>query len=167
MNSAQTTPQPPIGGSLLAGGDPPLSAAPTFPPQDGGITPDKGSQTEPAQPANDAPAPASDEEIPFAKWGEVLENLLTSCPPLYGVLAQSQAVLKGEMLLICTDNALFKELLAQDNNKKMLAEAIRQVAGRTYRMGLRRAVTVQKVKDDPLSQLLTAARKAEVPVSED
>jgi DNA polymerase-3 subunit gamma/tau len=122
-----------------------------------------------AAPSNDAPAPAqpvSDEEIPFAKWGEVLETLLTSCPPLYGVLAQSQAVQKGEMLLICTDNALFKELLAQDNNKKMLAEAIRQVAGKSYRLGLRRAVAVQKEKNDPLSQLLTAARKAEVPVNE-
>jgi RNA-splicing ligase RtcB len=73
---------------------------------------------------------------------------------------------KGEMLLICTDNALFKELLAQDNNKKMLAEAIRQVAGKSYRLGLRRAVAVQKEKNDPLSQLLTAARKAEVPVNE-
>ncbi len=118
-------------------------------------------------PPPSVPAPVSDEEIPFAKWGEVLETLLTSCPPLYGVLAQSRAVLKGEMLLICTDNALFKELLAQDNNKKMLADAIRQTAGKTYRLGLRRSVAVQKEKNDPLSQLLTAARKAEVPVSED
>lgn len=113
------------------------------------------------------PTSAPDEEIPFAKWGEVLETLLTSCPPLYGVLAQSQAVQRGEMLLICTDNALFKELLAQDNNKKMLADAIRGAAGKTYRLGLRRTVTVQKSKEDPLSQLLTAARKADVPVSED
>jgi hypothetical protein len=98
---------------------------------------------------------------------ELLETLLTSCPPLYGVLAQSQAVLKGEMLLICTDNELFKELLKQDNNKTMLADAIRAVAGKTYRLGLRRTVTVQKEKNDPLSQLLAAARKADVPVSED
>ena len=118
-------------------------------------------------PEQPIPAPVPDEEIPFAKWGEVLETLLTSCPPLYGVLAQSQAVLKGEMLLICTDNALFKELLAQDNNKTMLADAIRQVAGKTYRLGLRRTVTVQKNTEDPLSQLLAAARKADVPVSED
>lgn len=113
------------------------------------------------------PTPVSDEEVPFNKWAEVLETLLTSCPPLYGVLAQSQAVLKGEMLLICTDNELFKELLKQDNNKTMLADAIRAVAGKTYRLGLRRTMTVQKEKNDPLSQLLAAARKADVPVSED
>jgi DNA polymerase-3 subunit gamma/tau len=121
----------------------------------------------PAQPENiPAPAPVLDEEVPFTKWGEVLESLLTSCPPLYGVLAQSQAVLKGEMLLICTDNELFKELLKQDNNKAMLADAIRATAGKTYRLGLRRTSKVQKEQNDPLSQLLTAARKADVPVSE-
>ena len=161
--SPLTTPQSPVGDSY----------------------PDKGSQTgfvqtpnttveddahivpQPSVQATNTPSPAPDEETPFAKWGEVLEALLTTCPPLYGVLAQSQAVLKGEMLLICTDNALFKELLAQDNNKTMLADAIRGVAGKTYRLGLRRTVTVQKAKEDPLSQLLTAARKADVPVSED
>ena len=121
----------------------------------------------PAQPENiPAPAPVLDEEVPFTKWGEVLESLLTSCPPLYGVLAQSQAVLKGEMLLICTDNELFKELLKQDNNKAMLADAIRATAGKTYRLGLRRTSKVQKEQNDPLSQLLCAARKADVPVSE-
>ena len=61
---------------------------------------------------------------------------------------------------------IFLHLFLIGNNKKMLAEAIRQVAGKSYRLGLRRAVAVQKEKNDPLSQLLTAARKAEVPVNE-
>ncbi len=111
--------------------------------------------------------PAEDSEAPFTQWGDVLDTLLKTCIPLYGVLAGSTAILKGEMLLICTDNAMFKELLAQDNNKKMLMEAIRQVTGQTYRMGLRRTVTVKKQDDDPLSQLFTAARAADVPVKED
>ena len=161
MSSAQTTPQPPIGGSSPDKGTQTGYAQPETNPvgDDAHIVP-----TPPAQATN---APVADEEAAFTKWGEVLEILLTTCPPLYGVLAQSQAVLKGEMLLICTDNALFKELLAQDNNKTMLADAIRQVAGKAYRLGLRRTTVVQKETNDPLSQLLTAARKAEVPVSED
>ncbi len=146
----------------------PVNDAPPAPaqPEPTPAQPAEQSDEAPAQPESE-PAPAPDEEMPFTKWGEVLETLLTSCPPLYGVLAQSQAVLKGEMLLICTDNELFKELLKQDNNKTMLADAIRGVAGKTYRLGLRRTVTVQKNKEDPLSQLLAAARKADVPVSED
>ncbi len=151
-------------GDVVGGG---VLDAPSEPAQSTNDPVEDDAHIVPSPSAQVTNAPAADEEIPFAKWGEVLETLLTTCPPLYGVLAQSQAVLKGEVLLICTDNALFKELLAQDNNKKMLADAVRQAAGKTYRMGLRRTVTVQKEKDDPLSQLLTAARKAEVPVSED
>ena len=127
-----------------------------------------GERANIAPPTPIQPTPGSDAEteVPFTQWGEVLENLLSACPPLYGVLAQSQAVLKGNLLLICTDNAMFKELLEQGSNKKMLMQAITQTTGTTYRVGLRRAVKVKKDEVDPLSQLLTAARNADVPVSE-
>ena len=83
------------------------------------------------------------------------------------MLAQSQAVLKGNLLLICTDNALFKELFRQDNNKELLLEAIRQTVGTTYRIGLRRTVTVPKaVAEDPLTRLMQAGRNAGIPVEE-
>ncbi len=112
------------------------------------------------------PATISEDEVPFTAWGNVLETLMKSCIPLYGVLAGSQALIKGERLLICTDNAMFKELYGQENNRKLLMDAIVQASGRTYRLGLRQK-TVQKKTDDPLSQLLTAARAADVPVKED
>ncbi len=123
----------------------------------------------PVIPAAAAPTAETtdDAEVPFPQWGEVLDTLMKSCIPLYGVLAGSTAILKGEMLLICTDNAMFKELLAQDNNKKLLMDAIRQTTGKTYRMGLRRTVTVPKNENDPLTQLFSAARAASVPVKED
>ncbi len=127
-------------------------------------SPDEPAATLTAEP-NTVPATV-EEEAPFTQWGAVLENLMQLCIPLYGVLAQSTAILKGDMLLICTDNAMFKELLSQDNNKKLLAEAIQQATGRTYRLGLRRTVQVQKNAEDPLSKLLTAARSAAVPVKE-
>ena len=117
-------------------------------------------------PETTQPTLAAEEETPFTQWGAVLENLMSACPPLYGVLAQSQAVLKGNLLLICTDNAMFKELLEQGSNKKMLMQAITQATGTTYRVGLRRAVKVKKEEQDPLSQLLTAARNADVTVQE-
>ncbi len=129
-------------------------------------TPDEPAAPAPSAPAA-TPAPDAEGEAPFAQWGTVLENLMKLCMPLFGVLADSTALLKGDMLLICTDNAMFKELLAQDNNKKLLATAIEQATGRSYRLGLRRTVAVQKTQNDPLSQLLSAARGAAVPVKED
>ena len=126
------------------------------------------------EPAEDIPAAvsapaavaAAETEVPFGQWGEVLERLRESCMPLYAVLAQSEAVLKGNLLLICTDNAMFKELIARDNNKELLMTAIRQATGQTLRVGLRRTVLVQKNREDPLAQLLQAGRSAGVAVEE-
>ena len=118
-------------------------------------------------PAHGAPPVAADDEQPFARWGEVLEQLRGSCIPLYAVLAQSNAIIKGgNMLLICTDNAMFKELIGRDNNKELLMAAIRQATGQTLRVGLRRSVRVQKDKADPLSRLMAAGRSAGVDVEE-
>ena len=120
----------------------------------------------------DPPAPAapadtdSGEERPFPQWGEVLAALQQSCPPLHSVLMDSSALLKDGKLIICTDNAMFKELFMMGNNKDLLMEAIRTVSGTTYRVGLRRTQKVEKAQRDPLSQLLAAGKAVGVTVQE-
>ena len=58
------------------------------------------------------------------------------------------------------------EFYKDEKNKKKMAEAIQQVAGRTYRMKLRRTQQVTKTENDPLSQLLSAGRVAGIDVKE-
>ncbi len=141
--------------------------------------PVSSAQEAPSAPAEEAPAPAeeqtapptvpvatAEEEVPFTAWGDVLENLRATCMPLYGVLADSQAVLKGDLLFICTENAMFKTLLTNDDNKAQLRAAIQAAAGTTYRLGLRSTKVVQKKAADPLSQLVAAGRQAGIPVHE-
>ena len=106
------------------------------------------------------------EEQPFAPWAEVLEQLRQSCPPLYGVLSDSPALLTDGALVICTENALFTQLLKDEGNKKLMAAAIQQVTGTTYRMKLRRTQQVAKPETDPLAQLLAAGRVAGIAVNE-
>ncbi len=106
-------------------------------------------------------------EMPFNRWGEVLEQLQQTCIPLFGVLCGSTAVLKDNMLLICTDNALFKELFLRDNNKELLMEAIKTVTGSPMRVGLRRTVSAAAAQpQDPLQQLIQAGRSAGIPIKE-
>ncbi len=118
-----------------------------------------------APPAPEAPA-STGEEAPFPQWAAVLEVLMTSCPPLYGVLADSSAVLKDGKIIICTDNVLFKELLKDSDNQKLLTEAVQKGTGTSYRLGLRRTHVVAKQEADPLTQLLAAGRAAGVTVNE-
>ena len=123
----------------------------------------------PAEPAAEPPpATIADgaEEQPFPQWGAVLELLMTSCPPLFGVLADSSAILKDGKLIVCTDNALFKGLLEDSGNAALLREALQKATGATYRLGLRRKQMVAKQEADPLTQLLAAGRAAGIAVSE-
>lgn len=119
----------------------------------------------PAPAKAEIPAEPATREQAFTQWGEVLDILQETCAPLYGVLADSRAVLKDDMLLICTENALFKTLLETGNNKEVLRESVKKVAGVSYRMGLRRTVAVKK-EEDPLSQLLHTGRQAGIAVKE-
>ena len=135
---------------------------PTAPPEPPAPAEEPAEATEEAE----APAPAAAEEQPFPRWQAVLEILLTSCPPLYGVLADSTAIRKEGKLLICTDNPLFKELLKDSGNQKLLTEAVQQGTGATYRLGLRRTQAVKKQEIDPLTRLLDAGRAAGITVNE-
>ncbi len=138
-------------------GSPAVSAAPAP------VAPDEPDLPPPPPPVVEE----SDTEQPFAAWSEVLESLRSTCPPLYGVLAGSTALLGGGKLIICTNNAMFKELFGMGNNKDLLMDAIRQATGGTYRVVLRRSEAVSKTTaNDPLTQLIAAGKEAGVTVKE-
>ncbi|MBE6769063.1 MAG: DNA polymerase III subunit gamma/tau [Ruminococcaceae bacterium] len=117
-----------------------------------------------------APAPAAEDaaaEEPFARWNEVMDDLRQNCMPLYGVLLGSSAILKGDKLIICTDNELFRGLVTQEEHKLKLQAAVRSVTGREYRFGLRRTVPAVSEATDPLTAFLRESRERGVPVTEE
>ena len=113
-----------------------------------------------------APIPAPTGETPFDGWAEVLDILRKSCPPLFGLLDGTTALLKNGGLIICLDNPLLAQLLKEGGNKQQLQEAVRQVTGQVYPMALRQKQPEKKPEFDPLSQLLSAGRGAGIDVSE-
>ncbi len=122
---------------------------------------------EPAYPTPAEP-PAPEEngtETAFDQWNEVLDNLARNCPPLSGVLAGSTAVLRGDYVLIQTDNELFKTLVSTGDNKTRLAGAIRAVTGRAYRIGIRKTPAAPAaVAADPLAAFIRNSRNLGVDV---
>ena len=115
------------------------------------------SEPAPSVPPTASPAPADPaKEEPFAAWVDVLDNLRGNCPPLFGVLSDSHAVLcpSENRLLIATDNALFRELVKAPDNKKALIAAIAAVTGQNYRVGIRKATPAPAVNDDPLAAFI-------------
>ena len=116
--------------------EPPTPPAPAEPPA-------------PAAPANTA------EDVPFTRWGEVVERLATTCAPLCGVLSGSTAVLRGDFVLVCTDNDMFRTLVTRDGNKQLLVNTIREITGETYRIGIKKAPAPQNETPlDPLAAFI-------------
>ena len=118
----------------------------------------------PAIPAPVAPAPVG--ETPFAAWADILDYMRQSCPPLFGILDGTTALLKDGALVICVDNPLLAQLLKEGGNKQQLQNAIQHVTGQTYPMALRRKQQVKTPESDPLSQLLNAGRGMGISVNE-
>ena len=128
------------------------------------------------QPAEEpAPAPAKaaetmptapDQMKPFDLWAEVLARLADQCPPLYGVLTDSQAMTDGERLVVITDNDLFVSLVKSDGNKFLLMNAVQAVAGKPMRISRGRPVKQEQVAEpaaaDPLSAFLKQSAEAGV-----
>ena len=107
-------------------------------------------------------APAA--ETPLTGWNDVLDILAESCPPLYGVLQGSAASMRGDLVLIQTDNALFRTLVTRDGNKQLLMEAVMRVTGQKCRIGLKKATPSTEVVDDPLAAFIRNSRQMGVEV---
>ena len=127
-----------------------------------------GKDEMPVPPPAAPPVPAAAEEPedqPLASWNDVLDILSQSCPPLYGVLLGSTASLRGDMVLIQTDNALFRTLVTRDGNRQMLVEAIMRVTGKKCRVGIKKAAPPkEEAAEDPLSAFIRQSRQMGVEV---
>ena len=98
----------------------------------------------------------------------MLARLATQCPPLYGVLIDSQAMTDGERLVVITDNDLFVSLVKTDGNKFILMNAVQAIAGKPMRISRGRPLK-QEVKEtpeatDPLSAFLKQSAEAGVTI---
>ena len=169
--SPSPNPAPPVETAAApegAGGGPadmpPLPEAPaeeSAPPAAPDLAPPPPAAESAAERGTPGEAP---QEIPFTRWSDVLETLSSTCPPMYGVLIGSSAVLRGDYVLIETDNELFKSLVARDGNKALLAEAVRGVTGRAHRIGVRKKAAAPSGENDPLADFIRNSRSLGVDV---
>lgn len=115
------------------------------PPED--IAPDS-SVTVSTKPT-ETPA-CADDVVKVENWGEVIHILQTTCPLIAGVLNDSSAYIKGQYLLIDTQNTQFLALVRGSNTiyRDQIRNAAQKVLGVAYKLGPYR--TAKKAEDDPL-----------------
>ena len=108
---------------------------------------------------------APDSELPI-DWAEVLSELTKINMPLWGVLNGSSAVIRGDYVLIKSDNPTLSAFIKTGGNAKDVKEAIVRVTGKRYRLGLHSGAPAPKIATqqpvqapkDPLENLISRAK---------
>ena len=102
---------------------------------------------------------SGDEHIP---WAEVLSELQKVNAPLWGVLMDSQAVIRGDFVLIKSNNPTLNSFIRISGNARHVKDSILRVTGKEYRLGLYNSNPTspksEAPKKDPLQNLISKAR---------
>lgn len=118
------------------------------------------------EPTSSAPVSSSDSN--FSMWPEVLAELSKTDKPLVGILSGSSAFVRDtNRLLIKSPNPVLSVFLKKDNHVAMINQAVTQVTGKKYRLGVYRASDSGSAapKKDPLEDLIKKIDETDVPFS--
>ncbi len=130
-------------------------------------TPEPKQQTKPAdsepvkQEENIKPQPASEpaaesaspvDDGPFYNWSDVLEALKKYDIPLFGIMANSTAVIKNGRVIINSDNPTLFDFICTDTHSRELSRAIYDVLGQKMKIAVSNSEK-QKTETNPLENL--------------
>lgn len=125
-------------------------------------SPDMEAEAQTSLPAEEVP-PQDDSEG-YIDWAEVLSELTKTNMPLWGVLTGSGAFIRGDHVIIVSDNPTLSAFIRTGTNARDVKEAVHRVTGKRYRLGLQgtnaatEAQEAPKAKKDPLSELIGRAK---------
>lgn len=125
-------------------------------------SPDTKAEAQTSLPAEEVPP--QDESEGYIDWAEVLSELTKTNMPLWGVLTGSSAVIRGDYVIIVSDNPTLSAFIRTGTNARDVKEAVYRVTGKKYRLGLQgtnaatEAQEAPKAKKDPLSELIGRAK---------
>ena len=104
----------------------------------------------------------------MADWPEVLEYLKEYSHVIASAFHGSVAYVNGDFVLIDAPNSMAFELLRKSAQRDKMRVAIKEITGRTYKLGpYRKEYQEKKQEEDPLEQLAAAAENAGVQVTKE
>lgn len=112
----------------------------------------------PAEQRTAQPSSSSNETKEFAEWGEFIDVLHTTNPPLFGVLSGSKGYVRGDFFLIDSPNPMLRDFIKASTHSKSIKKALFDVTGKQFKLGLfKRAGDATVKKRDPLEDLINQA----------
>ncbi len=135
----------------LPGGQDILSAAeeaPRMQPQER-----ETAEQPPAQQAEDTAV-----QTEFTEWADFMENIYKKDIALYGVLNGAAGYVRGEYFLIDSSNNALRDFIKIPTHLKAIKQALYDITGRNYKIGIFKRKTQENKKRDPLEELILKAR---------
>lgn len=112
----------------------------------------------PAEQRTAQPSSSGNETKEFAEWGEFIDVLHTTNPPLFGVLSGSKGYVRGDFFLIDSPNPMLRDFIKASTHSKSIKKALFDVTGKQFKLGLFKRVGDATVKKrDPLEDLINQA----------
>ena len=109
----------------------------------------------------DAPAPTEPQEIvqtEFTEWAEFMEIIYKTDIGMYGVLNGATAYIRGEHFLIESSNPTLKQFIVMPTHKKVIRQAVFDVTGKRYKLGIFKNSEENTEKKDLLEDLISKAQ---------
>lgn len=136
---------------------PPAKAKERSKPPTAQQVPEKAPE-EPTETASPAPAvedagAVQGDATQLAEWPEILQIVKSLSPSAGAAFTGSSAYVSGGFVLIDAPKQLALQLLRQPNQRANIRQAIKQVTGRSYRLGPYRKPERHETGEDPLALL--------------
>ncbi|MDE6413440.1 MAG: DNA polymerase III subunit gamma/tau, partial [Eubacterium sp.] len=125
--------------------------------QEQDIPPWETPQTQVA-PQPEAPAKAALQEVvqtEFAEWAEFMEVIYKSDIAIYGVLNDATGYVRDEYFLINSSNPMLRQFIKMPTHSKAIKQALFDVTGKRYKLGIFKTSEENKEKKDPLEDLIS------------
>jgi len=107
---------------------------------------------------SDAEKPALSVKREFEYWADFMEAIYKSDIALYGVLNGSKGYVREEYFLIDSNNSTLNQFIKVPIHSKAIKQALFDVTGRQYKLGLLKKKSDNAAKRDPLEDLISKAQ---------
>ncbi len=105
---------------------------------------------------------------PFRQWPEVVENIKKYSKPVGSAFSDANAYESDNYLLIDSNNEFVFEFLKDKTRKETIRKAIQEITGKIYNLGpYKKPETKEKVKNDPLADLISDLKEKGIEVNEE
>lgn len=112
------------------------------------------------EPEPQAPAPSAtpNAKREFEYWADFMEAIYKSDIALYGVLNGAKAYVRDEYFLLASNNSTLNQFIKIPTHSKAIKNALFDVTGKNYKLGILKKKTENAEKRDPLEDLIAKAQ---------